>query len=53
MGIEVVAEGVETVEQLEFMYERSCEYIQGYYYSKPLKVAGFEAYVLNWNATHV
>jgi EAL domain-containing protein (putative c-di-GMP-specific phosphodiesterase class I) len=32
----VVAEGVETAEQLEFLKDEGCEFIQGYYFSKPL-----------------
>ena len=34
--IDVVAEGVETAEQLEFLKDEGCEFIQGYYYSKPV-----------------
>ncbi len=36
LGLKVVAEGVETSEQLEFLRQYSCDYIQGYYYSRPL-----------------
>ncbi|MFE5318979.1 putative bifunctional diguanylate cyclase/phosphodiesterase [Paenibacillus sp. NPDC056579] len=36
MGIKVVAEGVETEEQYECLRSWGCEYIQGYYISKPL-----------------
>lgn len=36
LGMKVVAEGVETKEQLEFLKENDCDYIQGYYFSKPL-----------------
>ena len=36
LGIQVLAEGVETEEQLRFLQEHSCNIIQGYYYSKPL-----------------
>jgi len=36
LKLEVVAEGVETVEQLEFLRELRCHYVQGYYFSKPL-----------------
>lgn len=32
----VVAEGVETPEQVSFLRENNCEYIQGYYYSQPV-----------------
>lgn len=35
-GLETVAEGVETFEQLEMVHELGCNYIQGYYYSKPV-----------------
>ncbi len=34
--LKVVAEGVETKEQLEFLRAMNCDYIQGYYFSKPL-----------------
>ncbi len=36
LGIDVVAEGVETLEQLEFLKAHNCNYGQGYYYSKPV-----------------
>jgi diguanylate cyclase (GGDEF)-like protein/PAS domain S-box-containing protein len=36
MDLKVVAEGVETEEQLEILKKRKCDYIQGYYFSKPL-----------------
>lgn len=35
LNLEVVAEGVETLEQLQFLRERGCDIIQGYYYSPP------------------
>ncbi|ABC27401.1 predicted signal transduction protein containing a membrane domain, an EAL and a GGDEF domain [Hahella chejuensis KCTC 2396] len=36
LDLEVVAEGVETVEHLEFLKENECDYYQGYLFSKPL-----------------
>lgn len=36
MNIKVVAEGVETKEQLNFLREQNCDLIQGYYFSPPL-----------------
>ena len=43
MNVSVVAEGVETVEQLEGLRSIGCDYAQGYYFSKPVPCAQFEA----------
>lgn len=36
LNLEIIAEGVETKDQKEFLINNGCENIQGYYYSKPL-----------------
>ncbi len=36
LGLKVVAEGIETQEQMELLQSLSCDYGQGYYFSKPL-----------------
>ncbi|SRR5579883_153141 len=36
LGMQVVAEGVETIEQLQFLGEHNCDSVQGYYFSRPL-----------------
>lgn len=38
VGMKVVAEGVETKEQVEYLMSVGCDLIQGYYYSKPLQL---------------
>ena len=43
IGIEVVAEGVETVGQLDYLKGIGCDYIQGYYFSRPLPEGEFTA----------
>lgn len=45
LGMEVVAEGVETVEQLNFLHEKGCDMIQGYYISPPQPLHKIEAYI--------
>jgi diguanylate cyclase (GGDEF)-like protein/PAS domain S-box-containing protein len=39
MGMDVVAEGVETAEQLEWLRAVGCEYAQGFYFSRPVDVS--------------
>ena len=36
LNIAVVAEGVETAEQADFLLQRQCNLVQGYFYSKPM-----------------
>ena len=45
MGLAIVAEGVETEAQLEFLRQRGCEEIQGFLISKPLPPAEFRRFV--------
>jgi len=44
LGLKTIAEGVETIGQLEYLKEQGCDEIQGYYYSKPLPSKDFEAF---------
>ena len=43
LNLHVVAEGVETKEQLAFLRRDRCEFVQGYLYSRPLPAEEFEA----------
>ncbi|MCR4301108.1 MAG: EAL domain-containing protein [Sulfuricaulis sp.] len=45
LGLKVVAEGVETVEQLDFLRGHQCDAMQGYYFSKPLAPKQFEEFL--------
>lgn len=42
LGLTVVAEGVETDAQVQYLTEAGCDIFQGYYYSKPLMISDFE-----------
>ncbi len=42
LGLQIVAEGVETSEQLEFLRQQGCDVYQGYLYSRPLAAADIE-----------
>ena len=50
LHLKVLAEGVETDEQLEILKDSGCDYIQGYYYSRPLDAAQITR-LLNGDAT--
>ncbi|WP_457666210.1 sensor domain-containing protein [Thiolapillus sp.] len=45
MGIRVVAEGVETSAQVEFLQKQGCSLMQGYYFGFPMEAAECERYV--------
>ncbi|HTB67440.1 MAG TPA: EAL domain-containing protein [Steroidobacteraceae bacterium] len=42
LGLKVVAEGVETAQQLQFLREHACDEVQGYYFSRPVPAQQFE-----------
>lgn len=42
LGLEVLAEGVETMPQLEFLNKKMCDEVQGYYYFKPMTAEEIE-----------
>jgi len=46
LNIKVLAEGVETLDQLNFLRAKGCEFIQGYYFSKPLDADKFTKLLL-------
>jgi hypothetical protein len=47
LDLETVVEGVETAEEAKRVTEIGCDFIQGYYYSRPLKRDEFEEYLRN------
>ena len=49
MGFSVIAEGVETREQHDFLIEKGCHFIQGYFYSKPMPAHEMEIFMKDFN----
>jgi diguanylate cyclase (GGDEF)-like protein len=46
LRLEVIAEGVETAEQWEFLRNLDCDFVQGYYFGKPMPREEFEEFLL-------
>ena len=42
LGMNIVAEGIETKDQVEFLKNLNCDLIQGYYFAKPMPIADYE-----------
>jgi EAL domain-containing protein (putative c-di-GMP-specific phosphodiesterase class I) len=47
LGFTVIAEGVETPGQHDFLMENGCHFFQGYLFSKPLPAHQFQAFVMD------
>lgn len=47
MNLNVIAEGVETIDHVSFLKEQNCTEMQGYYFSKPLPTEQFENLLKN------
>ncbi len=50
LGFTVIAEGVETEEQLDWMRMADCDLVQGFYYAKPMSIPEFRVFLQNFNA---
>lgn len=49
MDMEIVVEGVETQEMLDAFSDMQCDFIQGYFFSKPIPQKEFVAFISNAN----
>lgn len=48
LGLSVLAEGVETSEQLDFLIQEKCDTVQGYYYYKPMPAEKIKSVLLTY-----
>jgi diguanylate cyclase (GGDEF)-like protein len=48
LNLHIIAEGVETLEQLEFLKKHQCEEVQGYYFSKAVEPQAFADWMIEW-----
>jgi len=46
LGINVLFEGAETLDQVDYLKEIGCGYVQGYYYSKPLTMEELKKFMM-------
>ena len=45
LNLKTIAEGVEKSEQVEYLKKENCDFIQGYFYAKPLSFDAFKNYI--------
>lgn len=45
LGMLVIAEGIETAEDVQMLKKMGCQMVQGYYYAKPMSIENFEKYI--------
>jgi len=51
LGIQVIAEGVETELQRDLLASIGCDYAQGYFYARPMPAEAFEAFIASYTPT--
>ncbi len=50
MGMQVIAEGVESLEQVNQVMQMNCDYCQGYYFSRPLSAEAVEEFIVSYGS---
>ncbi len=50
LGISTVAEGVENADQCDFLKQEGCNYLQGYYFAKPMELNRLLPWLESWNS---
>jgi EAL domain-containing protein (putative c-di-GMP-specific phosphodiesterase class I) len=48
LGIEIVAEGVETAFQASLLQRMSCDLVQGYHFGRPMPAGGVQSFIASW-----
>ena len=54
LNVPMVAEGVETMEQMNVLKQMGCDVVQGYCFARPMPAGEFEPYLVRreWHADH-
>jgi EAL domain-containing protein (putative c-di-GMP-specific phosphodiesterase class I) len=51
LDLEVIAEGVETAEQLAFLRDQNCDRVQGFYFSQAVPLESLQSYIIRGTET--
>ena len=46
LSLQVIAEGVENAAQKQLLYEKGCDHLQGFFFSRPIPPEQFEQFII-------
>ncbi len=52
LGLDAIAEGIETIEQQEYLASIGCDKVQGYLHARPMPASDFESFVIRYTESH-
>ncbi len=53
LRLSALAEGVETLQQAEYLESIGCDHVQGYYFGKPQAASSITSLLLEWSAEEI
>jgi EAL domain-containing protein (putative c-di-GMP-specific phosphodiesterase class I) len=52
LGLDAIAEGIETIEQQDYLASIGCDKVQGFLHARPMPAPEFESFVIRYPESH-